>query len=94
MHEISAWEHFFPALPYARDGDFDRAAQILREAIAEHGELPPLLYNLACFEAQLGERDAALAHLTAAVAANERYREDARTDVDFDSIRDDPCFPA
>jgi hypothetical protein len=92
-HEISAWEYVFPALPYAHDGDYARAAQIVRDGIAERGELPVLLYHLACFEARLGERDAALEHLAVAVAGEERLREAAREDEDLASLRDDPRFP-
>jgi tetratricopeptide (TPR) repeat protein len=93
-HEVSSWEYYFPALPHARAGDFDRAIEIVREAIAERGEHPALLYHLACFEARSGRRDDALEHLNAAVAAHERFRDYAREDDDFASIRDDPRFPA
>ena len=94
VHEISAWEYSFPALPYARAGDYARAAEIVRDGIAERGEHPVLLYQLACFEARLGERDAALEHLIAAAAGEARVREWARDDEDLVSIRDDPRFPA
>jgi hypothetical protein len=50
-----------------------------------------LLYELACVEALMGERDHALAHLAQA-AANPRMREYAREDTDLDSLRDDPRF--
>jgi hypothetical protein len=92
-HDISAWEYFFPALPYSREGDFARAKEIVLDGIAERGEHPVLLFNLACFEARLGERDAALDHVNAAVAADERLRKWALEDEDFASIRDDPRFP-
>ncbi|HEY7207685.1 MAG TPA: tetratricopeptide repeat protein [Gaiellaceae bacterium] len=92
-HEISAWEYFFPALPAARDGDYERAIAILQEGIAERGEHPALLYNLACFEARAGRPEDALAHLNAAVAGDDAYREYARDDEDFASIRDDSRFP-
>ena len=52
-----------------------------------------LLYNLACMEALLGERDAALEHLSQA-KSNPRVREWAATDSDLDSLRDDPRFSA
>jgi quercetin dioxygenase-like cupin family protein len=92
-HEPSAWEYFFPALPNADAGDWERAAAIVREGIAELGERPALLYNLACFEAQGGHPDDALEHLNAAVAGDESYRARARDDVDFASLRDDSRFP-
>ena len=93
QHEPSPWEYFFPALPAAREGDYARAEQIIREGIAERGEHPALLYYLARFEARQGKDDDALEHLNAA-AADERIREAARTTEDFDSIRSDPRFPA
>jgi len=94
VHESSAWEYFFPALPAANAGDYERAAEIVREGIAERGEHPVLLYKLACFEARGGYPEEALGHLTAAVAGDERCREWATRDDDLDSIRRDPRFPA
>ena len=93
-HEISPWEYFFPALPHMREGDYDTARAILEEAIAEQPDFPVLHYELACVEALAGNRDRALDELTIAVDAAERFRERARTDEDFASIRDDPRFPA
>jgi hypothetical protein len=94
QHRPSAWEYFFPALPSARDGDYERAAGIVREGIAEIGEHPVLLYQLACFEARGGHREAAMGHLLAAVDGDERCRAWARDDEDLASLRDDPRFPA
>ena len=93
-HEISPWEYFFPALPAMREGDYDTARTILEEAIAERPDFPVLHYELACVEALAGNRDHALDELTIAVDAADRFRERARTDEDFASIRDDPRFPA
>lgn len=93
VHEVSAWEYYFPALPAWRAGDYATAKRILAEGLVERPGNAPLLYNLACVEALAGERDAALEHLGAAVAANERYRAHAQTDDDLASIRDDPRFP-
>ncbi len=63
-HEPSAWEYFFPALPAYHAGDFETAAEIVREGIAERGEHPVLLYQLACFEARAGHPEEALEHLS------------------------------
>ena len=92
-HEPSAWEYFFPALPAMRDGDYDTARGILTEALTEN-DAPVVHYQLACVEALSGNADRALEELQIAVDGNERYREHARTDEDFASIRDDPRFPA
>jgi len=92
-HEPSAWEYFFPALPAMRAGDYDTARRILEENLEEK-EAPVLHYQLACVEALAGNRERALDELAVAVDADERYREAAKTDEDFASIRDDPGFPA
>jgi len=94
VHESSAWEYFFPALPAFKGGEYERAAEIIREGIAERGEHPVLLYQLACCEARAGHPEEALDHLAAAVAGDERCRGWARDDEDFATIRGDPRFPA
>jgi hypothetical protein len=93
-HSVSAWEYVFPALPHAREGDYARAKAIVLEGIAAIGEHPELLYQLACCEAQLGEADAALDHINAAVrAGDERMREWARRDEELSPVRASPRFP-
>jgi hypothetical protein len=92
-HEPSAWEYFFPALPAMREGDYDAARRMLEDALKEK-DAPVVHYQLACVEALAGNRERALDELEIAVDGNERYREAARNDEDFASIRDDPRFPA
>lgn len=91
-HEVSAWEYFFPALPHMRDGDYDTARRLLEEELAEV-DLAVLHYQLACVEALDGNRERALDELSTAVAAEERFREIAKTDDDLAALRDDPRFP-
>ncbi len=93
-HDVSAWEYIFATLPAREAGDYDTVRTMLEESIAERPDLPPLHYELACIEALAGNRERALDELAVAVAAAERFRELAQTDEDFDSIRDDPRFPA
>jgi hypothetical protein len=92
-HEVSAWEYFFPALPAMRDGDYDRARGILEDGLA-HTEHPALHYNLACLEALAGNKERALAELELTIDAAPRFRDSARADDDFASLRDDPRFSA
>lgn len=93
-HEISAWEYYFPAYPYAREGDYDRAIATIEEGLAEMPGHPSMLYHLAAIEAQAGRSDDAIAHLAEAVEKSPRLLRFAREDDDFAAIRDDPRFPA
>jgi hypothetical protein len=78
-HEISAWEHFFPALPALQSGDYETARRILEDALAE-ADLPALHYHLARVEELAGNRDRAAEELRAAVAGAPRFAEAARRD--------------
>ncbi len=50
------------------------------------------LYNLACLFSLWGKVDEALDNLEKAIKGDEKYREMAKTDKDFDNIRDNPHF--
>lgn len=93
VHEPSAWEYFFPALPALREHDYDTARRIL-EAALEESDAPAVHYHLACVESLAGNRERALDELERAVAGGERFREYAQKDEDFAAIRDDPRFPS
>ena len=53
---------------------------------------PNTLYNLACLFSLRGKPDDALAYLEKVIKDDEKYLEMAKTDKDFDNIRDDPRF--
>ena len=91
----NAWEVNRDVLPLFERGDHVGVKRVLEQALAEYpDDQAPLLYNLACAEALLGERDEALGHLADCAARDPRYAEYARDDDDLASIRDDPRFPA
>ena len=92
-HEVSAWEYIFPSLPARNAGDWDTARSILEDAIAE-ADHPAIHYHLACVEARAGNRELAIEELLVAVERRPRLLAPAQTDEDFESIRDDPRFPA
>ena len=73
-------------------GRHGEAKQVLIEALDRYEDRGTLLYNLACAEAQLGEADAALDHLGAAVQERPSLAESARGDDDLEPIRADPRF--
>jgi tetratricopeptide (TPR) repeat protein len=89
---ISPFEYWYAATPAYDQGDYARAYAIAAEGLAEHPENGTLHYNLACYAALSGERDAALRHLRTAFERDPRTRGFAENDTDLDSIRAD--FPA
>jgi mannose-6-phosphate isomerase-like protein (cupin superfamily) len=87
-YEVSAWEAAADAYPHWQEGDYGKAVDILREVVDQRPDAGIVLYNLACAEVLAGEPAPALDHLRRAIELEERFRELARTDEDFDSVRD------
>jgi tetratricopeptide (TPR) repeat protein len=91
-YEVFGWELWAPALPYYTTGDYDKAIEVMAPIVAEHPEYPGLLFNLACLESLGGRSDEAIAHLRTAIERSPRFKESAKHDSDFDSIREEPGF--
>jgi tetratricopeptide (TPR) repeat protein len=89
----SPFEFWFAAEPAYRAGDYDRAAEIASEGLAEWPRHGTLHYQLACYHALGEHREQALEHLAIAVENEPRAAGWAAGDSDLDSIRDDPGFP-
>lgn len=90
---ISPWEFSFRAIGAFGRGDLPLARAILAEGLERYPTNASLLYNLACYEALAGDREAALARLASAVELDETLRRHAQTDADLAALRDDPGFP-
>ena len=88
----SSWERSGPALAFFATQEYEKAQEALQEAHEEFPDDPTVLFNLACAESLLGRADDAVDHLGQSIAIDERFREFAQTDSDFDLIRDDPRF--
>jgi tetratricopeptide (TPR) repeat protein len=86
------WELWSELRPLFDAGDYDGVADRGRELIAQNPQYPTLLYNLACAEALAGRKEDAVEHLRQSIALDERGREYAKGDSDFDSVRDEPGF--
>jgi hypothetical protein len=91
-YEVSTWEAAADAYPHWRAGDHAKAVEILRSVANQHPEAGSFPHNLACAEVLAGEPDAGLNHLRKAIELEERWREYARTDEDFDAVRERPEF--
>jgi hypothetical protein len=80
--------------PHHEAGDYEAAAAVCRAVLEDYDGNGLALFNLACCEALLGRTDDALAHLGEALEAAPGLRENAGSDTDLDSLRDDPRFGA
>lgn len=89
-----AWETNLDVLQLFDDGRYRQAKELLNDALERYDDCSTIFYNLACAEAQLGETDAALQHLSAAVNERPSLATDAHLDSDLAPIRNDPRFEA
>jgi len=87
-----SWETNADVLPLLNSGEYAEAKRLLTEALDKYDDRAVLLYNLACAEALLGQKDAAFEHLREAVEQRPDLAEGAGEDSDLASIRDDPRF--
>ena len=87
-----SWEVNRDVFSLLDGGKNAEAKQVLLDALEHYDDRGNLLYNLACAEAQLGETNAALEHLRAALGESPSLAESAREDTDLGPIRDDPRF--
>ncbi len=89
----SPWESIFAGFGHLKAGREEEGRKEIEEAVAANPDLWQGHFNLACFHAQTGRRDEALAALRRAVELEPaKVREWAASDTDFDSMRDDPAF--
>jgi tetratricopeptide (TPR) repeat protein len=87
-----AWETNAEIPALFDQGQHEKAKQVLTEALGRYEENAGVLYNLACAEALLGEKDEAIGHLREALEGHPTFAESAREDPDFEPIRSDPRF--
>ncbi len=93
-YEVNGWELWAPAAPLYQAGEYEQAADRLREIVAENPGYPTLLYNLACCESKAGRTADAIEHLRQALAISDRVRGYLASDTDLDPLRGDPEFQA
>ena len=72
--------------------DWEGALAACHVALEKHPGNALILYNIACMESMLGRREEALATLGESVEKWPKFRENARADDDFASIREDARF--
>jgi len=79
-------------LAYAKLERYDEALADFNRSLELRPDDSGTLYNLACLFSLWGKTDDALTYLEKAIDKDKKYREKAKTDKDFDNIRDDPRF--
>jgi tetratricopeptide (TPR) repeat protein len=89
---VSPFEYWYRAqAPYVQ-GDYERAIAIVSEGLEQWPDHGQIHYQLACFHALAGDREAALEHLGRAVKSQPRTKAWAQEDADLDSLRNDLRF--
>lgn len=81
--------HVYVHLAYIhrRTVSLERAVETISRALALKPSMPIALYNLACYRAVQGDTSESLRLLAQAVQQSKKYRDLARNDPDFDSLR-------
>jgi len=77
---------------YTELARYDEAFADLNRSLELRPDDAGTLYDLACIFSLKGKADDALTYLERAINKDKKYREKAKTDKDFDNIRDDPRF--
>jgi mannose-6-phosphate isomerase-like protein (cupin superfamily) len=72
--------------------DYEGALAACHEALEKFPGNALILYDVACMESLLGRGEEALATLRTAIEAHPRFKDNAREDDDFASLREDPRF--
>jgi tetratricopeptide (TPR) repeat protein len=75
-------------------GDFEEALRHLLQAADIHPKNEHVLYCIAVASARAGDATGAIKALRSAIGANPANRTQARSDPDFDSLREDEEFAA
>ncbi len=79
-------------IAYGEMGKHKEALANLNRSLELRPDHPGTLYNLACLFSLWGKTGNALPYLEKAIGGDEKYREKAKTDEDFNNIREDARF--
>ncbi len=71
---------------------YDEAISIFKELLVELPEAHGVMYNLACAYAKTGENESAYEFLGKAIEFDEKYKEMAMDDEDFEMLYDEDDF--
>ena len=77
---------------YAHLERYDEALADFNRSLKLRPDDPNTFFDLACLFSLMGRTDESLANLEKAIRLDKKNQEKAKTDKDFDNIRDDPRF--
>jgi len=77
---------------YFLKGESDKALRILQRAIEIDPNFATSYYNVSCIDAKKQEKERALEYLKKAILLDPKYKEKAKGDKDFDSLRGEKEF--
>ncbi len=75
-------------------GRYEEAISAFDNALELNPDNASAWYNRACYFALQNQIESAIENLTKAISLNKKYQEMAKTDSDFDNIREDSRFQA
>ena len=84
--------NFFIGISYKEVGEYADAIKHFQRQLEINPEEPSPFYNIACTLAVQGNIAESIKWLSRAIEANPKYKEEARKDHDFDSIRNTVSF--
>ena len=90
-----AWKFHNASLTAYGEQRYGDALAAVREGLAQVPDHPGLHFNYACFASMAGDTsDETFEHLRRSVELSPQFRDQARNDSDFTTVRDDPRFEA
>ncbi|KPJ61156.1 MAG: hypothetical protein AMJ46_02170 [Latescibacteria bacterium DG_63] len=91
-HPDDGRAHMFFAIHLARAKKIEEAKSAAEKALELNPTDPLMLYNAACFYAQIGEKNLAVESLKSSIAAGHEDYEWFKRDPDLSSIRNEPEY--
>ncbi len=73
-------------------GRYEEAIEKYQKAVEINPKLAEAYYNLACAYSRLNQKGEAIKNLKKAIEFEAKWKEEAKTDKDFDNLRQDPEF--
>ena len=90
LFKPSAWEWTFRAANLKKT-DPDAARALLDDGLGKHPDSPSIHFEYACWEAEFGDKDAALEHLRRSIEREPEMRQ-YMDDSDLLPLREEPLF--